>query len=172
MKRLGRWLFNLAAGVSLVLTVVWAYLWLLPARQPVANSLLWPSGRLTWVKGAYPDTVYQVGAQSSGWTFARISQPARGTPSISIQTFCGFRLERIESRGGHVTLFALPAWFVLLLTCLLPGLWLMSAVRLHRERQRQRQGFCLVCGYDLRATPDRCPECGILVEAPGKGAAS
>jgi hypothetical protein len=52
-----------------------------------------------------------------------------------------------------------PFWFLLLLFGLTPSLRLIGRLR---KRRKLKRGVCAVCGYDLRATPGRCPECGTL----------
>lgn len=52
-----------------------------------------------------------------------------------------------------------PLWGITLILCLLP---LLLTVQTVRRRKLARRGLCRHCGYDLRATPDRCPECGTI----------
>jgi hypothetical protein len=73
--------------------------------------------------------------------------------SFSSSTYHGVRSDTIMIQADS------PFWpFALALTAL-PAAWLR---RRTRSRLRARRGLCTACGYDLRATPDRCSECGAL----------
>jgi hypothetical protein len=76
----------------------------------------------------------------------------------------GFTLRRVpgDPTGAHGWYDVIVAWPLLATaTAAPPLLWtLLSGRRWHRARQRRRAGLCEHCGYDLRGSPERCPECG------------
>ena len=61
-----------------------------------------------------------------------------------------------DDHGGRVFFVAIDLWIIMLAAAVLPSCWAFSDSR----RRRRQDGSCSICGYDLRATPDRCPECG------------
>jgi hypothetical protein len=168
-----RRLFNLAAAMSAAACCAMALLWAfdydidvsptwrdLPAqfgqeRPPITrpryaavigpNRLelqrFTPPGALQWPDD-YRETQLRAGfgyyRSALGGTFRRGSSHGQFADKLSI---------------------FVPLWFALLVTAVLPLWWVARTLVLRRRLSR---GMCASCGYDLRATPGRCPECGTV----------
>ena len=68
--------------------------------------------------------------------------------------------ERRSITSSHIQL---PMWFI---AALFLAPMFLRAWRHCRKRRQHQRGRCPTCGYDLRATPDRCPECGTVPPPP------
>jgi hypothetical protein len=124
------------------------------------------------VSSAWPGHAGSV--HSLGGTFVVIEQPAGPAPprprfrwsrradvipyGVNVRT----ALVRFDvRRDGNARIWLFPQWPLVLAAALAPA---VGVVR--RRRSRFIQGTCRACGYDLRATPGRCPECGAVPAAP------
>jgi hypothetical protein len=89
--------------------------------------------------------------------------PGPGTP-LGFAAYGG--TQDFASRSGSARYamrtvnLRLPYWLLAVVFAAAPAWWL---VFLRKRRLRARRvvlGLCEACGYDLRATPGQCPECG------------
>jgi hypothetical protein len=88
------------------------------------------------------------------------NRPVSYSSSATVTTPIGWSRGQIT---GSKTL-RLRYWVLAVPPAVLPAAWIIWRVRTSRIARRDRLGLCRRCGYDLRATPGRCPECGAMPE--------
>ena len=162
-------LFNLAVALSFLLCIATVALWVLSYWALVrldhvaAKSYLSVTSQLGSVRLERVEYT-MTGQMPDMWRFDAAWLRTEGRSTLFGHTdarggFSGASWHRREWWGPH--------WAAGLLFAVLP---LVAAMRLRRGRRRASLNLCVACGYDLRATPERCPECGLQRVQSGEAA--
>jgi hypothetical protein len=155
-------MFNGITALSLLLVVAMAGLW---ARSHYYHDFLYSHGgsngpNLTVATDAAGRLSFAI---SHGITlfperFRWISYKNYANDSDPPGNWLG--LSFYQGAGGHIDVRSvrLPYWIPVLILAVLP------IARLYKRilGRTIAEEHCTRCGYDLRATPDRCPECGTI----------
>ena len=169
------------AVVSLLLWATTCVLWARSGRRSDYASVApawrhfvcmsFPGGLkfMTWPQPAQPRGLkfasyeYEVRNEYGAW----VARPAVSWSRL------GFDLRPLQFGNqskpdrGAFELYV-PFWFLSAVFLVMP---MSFVVRLARDRRRRREHRCARCGYDLRASAGRCPECGAVPESSPKNAA-
>ena len=113
------------------------------SSQPIPRDsrFKWWIGKLGQANYYYPPFAWRIGGFGYGQSVLRRTG-ASGTVTVRI--------------------YMIPHAFAAVLFALAPGLWIRKGFHNRRRRARIAAGLCPCCGYDLRASPGRCPECGAV----------
>lgn len=177
MRRL---LLNLLTGLLLLLCVAACVLW---ARSYQLTDQFFRAspGGFVGIGSAGGSVVVQINPGDAsayargndGWTYRRMGpysaphypvafghlDPAR---TFRNWEWAGFGWYTVQDRNGMRTATGVaPFSVVAVATAALPVGWTVARLRSRaRDRRQRSRNACPVCAYDLRATPERCPECG------------
>jgi hypothetical protein len=180
MKRLSRWLFHAFAGLSLLLCLATAIFWVVDRDSNTCQELILGLRSKTaaiiidnWhvfvVAGSNDDDPANVGLHfvwDNSWSlgfycdvFTYLYEPKLLWRHLGDFGGTVYRGRPHEEIFRAAAILMVPAWFAVTLFAIPPG---FVAFRFFRRKKKRKAGSCLTCGYDLRATPDRCPECGTI----------
>jgi hypothetical protein len=97
-----------------------------------------------------------------GWSAETVDSHARSRPFDGFDRIgfsSGIDVPRNARVARHWWGLEVPHWLTLLVISLPLGI---AGVRRWRRRRVSGLERCNACGYDVRATPGRCPECGAV----------
>ena len=150
MKRAGRILFNVATALSLVLCVALCIL-----SIPTGDGV--PTVELLRVPRK--DGHFMVDSTRMGVS-AYVSD-SKSSNNFVLKKALGVRVFDVPLDNYSLRGVTIPRWMLALPLAILPAWW-----TLRRCCRKVAVGLCPSCGYDLRATPERCPECGAVPPKP------
>jgi hypothetical protein len=174
IKQFARWLFRGLSAISLILCFVIIALGI-RSHWAADSATVWgkPSAAGQFDDGCMVRITSFHGSMEirqsyvlwiKGVAFSGEPLPDRsrsfGFPGFHWQTswFGPSLLQYPGKYDGTTRTLSISNWLLVLITAILP------IVGLRRWLKRDRFGpdCCQKCGYDLRATPERCPECGAI----------
>jgi hypothetical protein len=180
MAHLRRWLFSGIAALSLLMLVATVIVWIRSefvydtfwevSHDPKTGNLVSPM--VVWDDGRLLLTIRITHFKNPRgldrpWTHPSVSSyvnyphgPQKNGMS-NVRWLWFYRGDQWTTDGPRISEYRLIVriWIIAALLSVAPVVfvWLVK-----RGRMRRTQGFCQQCGYDLRTTPDRCPECGAI----------
>lgn len=182
-----RRLFTIASALSLLICVATGVFWERSFPDGDGLSERDAKGRF-WIQShkgmfhlAWANVLYAHAYDGGGHPFTYYDGPIYPIPDIygapwakrwhwgkAYFDHAGVRYGTGERGGAFEYWVAAPCWMVAAATSLLP---ILSVIRFLKRRRRLQTGCCTHCGYDLRASKDRCPECGTLIPQKTEAAA-